>query len=72
MCRAVMELRKLHGLEKMSGGSITLFNFSERAKILTIFSIQTFLKGKRSKCYIYGKRLPEWRKKTFTVFNDLI
>ena len=42
MFRAVMELRKLHGLEKMSGGSITLFNFSERAKILTIFSIQTF------------------------------
>ena len=42
MCRAVMELRKLHGLEKMSGGSITLFNFSERVKILTIFSIQTF------------------------------
>ena len=63
MCRAVIELKKLHGLEKMSGGSITLFNFSERAKILTIFSIQTFFfKGRRPNCY--GKRLPEWRKKT--------
>ena len=53
MCRAVMELRKLHGLEKMSGGSITLFNFSERAKILTIFSIQTFFLKEEGRSVTY-------------------
>ena len=66
MCRAVMELRKLHGLEKMSGGSITLFNFSERAKILTIFSIQTFFLKEEGRSVTYTARgFRSGEKKTF-------
>ena len=51
MCRA--DSWKLHGLEKMSGGSITLFNFSERVKILTIFSIQTFFLKEEGRSVTY-------------------